>query len=177
MANTILVTGGARSGKSGFAEQLTQGFGGRFGYLATAQSLDSEMDSRICKHQQRRGADWTTIEEPLELGQALTDCDGLYNALLVDCLTLWLTNLLFKYEEQGIDIEKCVNNDVQRLTTVLGSMTTPVIIVSNEVGMGIVPENKLARLFRDIAGHSNQMIAACATNVYTVISGLPLKLK
>jgi adenosylcobinamide kinase/adenosylcobinamide-phosphate guanylyltransferase len=135
------------------------------------------MGQRINKHQQRRGDSWQTVEEPLHLTQALAANDGIFNVILVDCLTLWLSNLLMLYEDLGEETETRIMDDVQRLSTTLRGMTTPVIIVSNEVGMGIVPDNKLARIFRDIAGQANQIIAAAASQVWLVASGIPLKLK
>ncbi len=177
MANIIFVTGGARSGKSTFAEKRAREFGVPLGYLATSQALDSEMDERVRRHRQRRGSEWNTIEEPVYLSQALARCDGQYQAILVDCLTLWLSNLLFKYEDAAEPCEERINEDLQRLKSTLQGMETPVVLVSNEVGMGIVPDNALARLFRDIAGTTNQTLAAAADEVHVVISGIPLKLK
>ncbi|MDD2735652.1 MAG: bifunctional adenosylcobinamide kinase/adenosylcobinamide-phosphate guanylyltransferase [Desulfuromonadaceae bacterium] len=177
MAQTIFITGGARSGKSSFAEKLALDFGEPLGYLATAQMLDDEMNERVRRHQERRGNEWHTIEEPIRLSQALARSDGRYQAILVDCVTLWLSNLLFKYEESGDDCEERIQEDVQRLKSTLHGMVTPVVLVSNEVGQGIVPDNHLARLFRDIAGTANQVLAAAADEVHVVISGIPLKLK
>lgn len=177
MSRIIFITGGARSGKSRFAEQMAANYGTSLCYMATAQSLDDEMGRRISKHQQRRGDHWQTIEEPLHLAQTLTVNDGVFSVILVDCLTLWLSNLLLLNEEQGEEAEERVMDEVQRLATALRGMTTPVIIVSNEVGMGIVPDNKLARMFRDIAGQANQTIAAAASEAWLVVSGIPLKLK
>lgn len=177
MSQTIFITGGARSGKSGFAEQRARQFGTPLGYLATAQTLDDEMDERVRLHRERRGSEWMTVEEPIHLTQALANCDGQYQAILVDCVTLWLSNLLFKYEGAAENIEECIQEDLQRLKSTLQGMVTPVILVSNEVGMGIVPDNALARMFRDIAGAANQMLAATADEVHVVISGIPLKLK
>lgn len=177
MAHTIFITGGARSGKSTFAEKLALEFGAPLGYLATAQALDVEMDERVRRHRERRGGEWNTIEEPIHLSQALARCDGQYNVLLVDCVTLWLSNLLFKYEESGESIEERIHEDLQRLKITLQGMETPVVLVSNEVGMGIVPDNALARMFRDIAGTTNQVLATTAHEVHVVISGIPLKLK
>ena len=176
MGRIVLITGGARSGKSAFAEQLARQSGSKLCYLATAQPLDVEMDERISRHQQRRGDIWQTVEAPLELSRALADNDGRYDAILVDCLTLWLTNLLLD-EEPGKDSEERIAGEVQHLTATLRGMQTPVIIVSNEVGMGIVPENRLARIFRDIAGQANQSVAAAADEAWLVASGIPLKLK
>jgi adenosylcobinamide kinase/adenosylcobinamide-phosphate guanylyltransferase len=174
---TIFITGGARSGKSRFAEQLATSYGTSLCYLATAQSLDEEMGNRINKHRQRRGDAWHTVEESLHLTQALAVNDGIFSVILVDCLTLWLTNLLLLYEDLGEETEKRVMDDVQRLATTLRGMSTPVIIVSNEVGMGIVPDNRLGRVFRDIAGQANQICAAAASEAWLVASGIPLKLK
>lgn len=177
MAKIIFITGGARSGKSIFAEKRAREFGAPLGYLATAQMLDDEMDERVRRHRQRRGSEWSTIEEPIHLSQALARCDGQYQAILVDCLTLWLSNLLFKYEESGEQVEERIEEDLQRLKGTLQGMVTPVVLVSNEVGMGIVPDNALARLFRDIAGMANQTLAGVADEVHAVISGIPLRLK
>lgn len=177
MARTIFITGGARSGKSTFAEKLALEFGAPLGYLATAQTLDAEMDERVRRHRERRGGEWSTIEEPIHLSQALARSDGQYQVILVDCVTLWLSNLLFKYEDAGENIEERIHEDLQRLKSTLQGMVTPVILVSNEVGMGIVPDNALARMFRDIAGTTNQVLATAADDVYAVISGIPLRLK
>lgn len=177
MAQVIFITGGARSGKSCFAEKRAREFGAPLGYLATAQSLDSEMDERIKRHRERRGGEWSTIAEPVYLPQALTRCDGQYQAILVDCLTLWLSNLLLTYEDTTDQIEERIQEDLQLLKSTLQGMVTPVVLVSNEVGMGIVPDNRLARLFRDIAGTANQTLAGAADEVHAVISGIPLRLK
>ncbi len=177
MADIIFITGGARSGKSGFAEKLALAFGEPLGYLATAQTFDEEMNLRVRRHRERRGSEWHLIEEPIHLAQALERCDGKYQAILVDCVTLWLSNLLFIYKDDGRDCEVLIQEDVQGLKNSLHSMVTPVILVSNEVGQGIVPDNHLARLFRDVAGITNQRLAAAADEVHVVISGIPLKLK
>jgi adenosylcobinamide kinase/adenosylcobinamide-phosphate guanylyltransferase len=177
MSQTIFITGGTRSGKSRLAEQMAVNYGAPLCYLATAQSLDDEMGQRIRKHQLRRGAAWHTVEEPLHLTQTLAANDGIFNVILVDCLTLWLSNLLLLYEDLGEETEIRVMDDVQRLAATLRGMTTPVIIVSNEVGMGIVPDHRLGRIFRDIAGQANQIIAAAASEAWLVASGIPLRLK
>lgn len=177
MAQIIFITGGARSGKSAFAEKRARAFGAPLGYLATAQVLDGEMDERVRRHRERRGGEWHTVEEPLHLSQALARCDGQYQAILVDCLTLWLSNLLFMYEDAGEESEERIHDELLRLKSTLHGMVTPVVLVSNEVGMGIVPDNALARMFRDIAGTANQILAAAADEVHAVISGIPLRLK
>ena len=172
MARTIFLTGGARSGKSRLAEELARGYGAPLGYLATGVAGDAEMAERIARHRARRGADWLTIEEPLDLAGAITALDGQVNALLVDCVTLWLTNLLLRHG----DAMK-VLGEVGSLTRVMAGLSIPLILVSNEVGMGIVPDNPLARTFRDLAGEANEMLAGAAEEVYVMFSGLPLKLK
>ncbi len=177
MSRTIFITGGARSGKSVFAEKLALEFKAPLCYLATAQALDGEMTDRIKLHKDRRGEQWQTVEEPLDLSAALSDCDGRHQVILVDCITLWLSNLLFAYENLDGDLEERIMRDVRQLADTLSGMTTTVILVSNEVGMGIVPENRLARLYRDIAGRANQALAAAADEVHVVISGIPLRLK
>ena len=177
MSKTIFITGGARSGKSAFAEKLALEFEAPLCYLATAQALDNEMEERVEQHRARRGNEWHTLEEPLDLSRALPECDSRYQVVLLDCITLWLSNLLFAYEGLEGDVEERIMADVQQLADTLRGMTTPVILVSNEVGMGIVPENALARLYRDIAGKANQLLAATADEVHVVISGIPLRLK
>jgi adenosylcobinamide kinase/adenosylcobinamide-phosphate guanylyltransferase len=177
MSQTIFITGGTRSGKSRYAELLASKYSAPLCYLATAQPLDDEMGLRIRKHRERRGDAWRTIEEPLHLPQTLAVNDGIFNVILVDCLTLWLSNLLLLYEDLGEETETRIMDDVLRLATTLRGMTTPVIIVSNEVGMGIVPDNRLGRIFRDIAGQANQIVAAAASEAWLVASGIPLRLK
>jgi adenosylcobinamide kinase/adenosylcobinamide-phosphate guanylyltransferase len=177
MGRTIYISGGTRSGKSVFAEQRAEEFDPPYGYLATARALDDEMKERVSLHRERRGSQWLTVEEPLLLKQALVTHDGTKGILLVDCVTLWITNLLFHYGEESSNVERLILSDVRSLAEHLGSMQTPVILVSNEVGMGIVPENRLARIFRDIAGQANQILAATADEAWLVVSGLPLKMK
>ena len=172
MSRIILVTGGARSGKSRFAERLALTFGTPLGYLATCESLDTEMDERVERHRKRRGLEWMTIEEPLRLTEMLSANDGRFRAVLVDCVTLWLSNLLLAHEEP-----ERVMATVRELAEAAPKFVTPLIFVTNEVGMGIVPENRLARLFRDLAGETNELLAAAADEVHVVYSGIPLKLK
>ncbi|WP_426439200.1 bifunctional adenosylcobinamide kinase/adenosylcobinamide-phosphate guanylyltransferase [Bradyrhizobium genosp. P] len=164
----ILVTGGARSGKSHRAELRARAFPGQPVYIATAEALDAEMDERIARHRARRGSDWIEREVPLDLVEALSKTDG-GGARLVDCLTLWLSNLLHA--------ERDWSQEVTRLAEALARQRSPVILVTNEVGLGIVPDNALARLFRDAAGLMNQTIAGVADEVEFVVAGLPMKLK
>lgn len=169
----IFIIGGARSGKSQYALTLATSWGGRKAYLATAQPLDQEMLQRIEKHRQMRGEDWTAIEEPLAIRQVLKEISGLYDVVLLDCITLWISNLLTNHEEK----QSVIINEIENLAQSAGKFKGRLIIVSNEVGMGIIPENELARLFRDLAGYANQKIAEVADEVIMMISGIPLKLK
>jgi adenosylcobinamide kinase/adenosylcobinamide-phosphate guanylyltransferase len=164
----ILITGGARSGKSKRAETRVRGFPGQPVYIATAEALDAEMEERIAKHRARRGTDWTEREVPLDLVQALVATDG-SGARLVDCLTLWLSNLMHA--------ERDWDSEIRELAGALPRLKSPVVLVTNEVGLGIVPDNALARSFRDAAGIMNQIIAAVADEVEFVVAGLPMKLK
>ena len=177
MSTTTLITGGASSGKSRFAEQRALSHGAPLCYLATAQALDNEMSDRIARHRARRGDIWQTVEEPLSLPQALARIDGTCKGILVDCITLWLSNLLLSHDPESDETEELILVDVHRLAATLRGMGTPVYLVTNEVGQGIVPEQRLGRRFRDLAGQTNQILAATCDEVYTVISGIPLKLK
>ena len=172
MAKVIFITGGARSGKSRLAEAKAAEFGTPLCYLATGQAGDGEMAERIARHRARRGPEWQTLEEPLHLVEAIRGHDGYFGAMLLDCVTLWLSNLLFHHDDPGRATE-----EVRSLIAAFKGLKTPLVIVSNEVGMGIVPEHPLARTFRDLAGEANELIAAAADEVYVTISGLPLKLK
>jgi adenosylcobinamide kinase/adenosylcobinamide-phosphate guanylyltransferase len=163
-----LVLGGARSGKSRHAEMLIEAHGCGL-YLATAEPGDHEMAARIEAHRARRGAAWTTIEEPLELAAALARHSRADRPILVDCLTLWLSNLMLA----GRDLEAATAGLAACLTGLAG----PVVLVSNEVGLGIVPDNAQARRFRDGAGRLNQAVAAVCQQVVLVAAGLPLVLK
>ncbi|HEX8949500.1 MAG TPA: bifunctional adenosylcobinamide kinase/adenosylcobinamide-phosphate guanylyltransferase [Dissulfurispiraceae bacterium] len=165
----IFVIGGARSGKSGFALSRASAHAGTKAYIATAQAFDDEMRERIEKHRSERGGEWKTFEEPLHLAALVKDAGGAYDVLLIDCLTLWVSNLLLAGKEETAEIES--------LQSSLRGCSSTLYIVSNEVGMGIVPDNPLARKFRDVAGHLNQKLACIADEVYLVAAGVPLKLK
>lgn len=168
LPHLTLVIGGARSGKSGFAERLVRASGLPRHYIATAEAWDDEMAARIARHQADRGADWTTHHAALNPAAVLATLPSGEVALL-DCATLWLTNILLGKH----DIEAASASLLDALTT----SAAPVVVVSNEVGWGIVPENALARAFRDHQGRLNQAIAARADLVVTVMAGLPLALK
>jgi adenosylcobinamide kinase/adenosylcobinamide-phosphate guanylyltransferase len=164
----VLITGGARSGKSRRAEAHVRAFPGRPVYLATAEALDEEMAERIANHRARRGSEWIEREVPLELVQALIETDG-GGARLVDCLTLWLSNLLHSKRDWS--------QAISELADTLSHQRSPVVMVTNEVGLGIVPDNALARAYRDAAGIMNQTMAGVADEVEFVVAGLPMKLK
>jgi adenosylcobinamide kinase/adenosylcobinamide-phosphate guanylyltransferase len=169
LPSTLLVLGGARSGKSSFAEARVRACGLAPVYLATATAGDAEMAERIAHHRARRGADWRVVEEPLDLVEALERSAARDRAVLVDCLTLWLSNLM----HTGRDVER----ETARLVAWLAAAPGPVTLVSNEVGLGLVPETPLGRSFRDAQGRLNQQVAAVATEVVFVAAGLPLWLK
>jgi adenosylcobinamide kinase/adenosylcobinamide-phosphate guanylyltransferase len=167
-----LILGGARSGKSAYAERLaadysTQNRRGAI-YLATAQARDGEMTDRIAQHRARRSTLWETVEAPTDIVTTLTNAPkGV--SVLVDCLTLWLSNLM--------EADRDLAREFEHLTDCLRSAAGPVILVANEVGLGIVPDNPLARAFRDHAGSLNQTVAACADQVLFIAAGLPMRLK
>lgn len=167
------ICGGAKSGKSSYAQTLAEACPGPRLYVATAEALDDEMHSRIARHQELRGPQWQTREEPLDLAAVLEEADGNYGVILVDCLTLWLSNLLTRPPQQQINPAM----EIDRLVTTLNTLKTPLLLVSNEVGGGIVPDNALAREFRDLSGSLNQRLAQLADRVVLVVCGLPLVLK
>ncbi|OGW31909.1 MAG: bifunctional adenosylcobinamide kinase/adenosylcobinamide-phosphate guanylyltransferase [Nitrospirae bacterium GWC2_42_7] len=165
----IFITGGTRSGKSSFALQKAMKLQGKRAYIATAEALDEEMEERIKKHKKDRGNDWDTYEEPLKIPGVLKKIESQYAVIVLDCLTLWLSNLLHSNKNAEEEIESFCNS----LSTIHGSL----FIVSNEVGMGIVPENELARKFRDLAGIINQKVARASDEVFMVVAGIPVKIK
>jgi adenosylcobinamide kinase / adenosylcobinamide-phosphate guanylyltransferase len=162
-----LVIGGARSGKSSYAERQAQESGLRVTYIATCEARDDEMTERIAHHRDRRPAEWRTVEEPLQLAGTLQHEAAADTCVMVDCLTLWLTNVLLDEREE----------EIEKLLSALPALPGRILLVSNEVGWGIVPENALARRFRDEQGRLNQRIAAIAEEVTLVAAGLPLSLK
>lgn len=165
----ILIGGGSRSGKSTEALRLLRKAGPRMGFIATATASDDEMQERIQRHRAERGPDIVTWEEPLALAERISAEDGRYDAIVVDCLTLWLSNLMFG--------EADVNARTEELLRVSLLARTQIIFVTNEVGCGIVPENALARRFRDEAGRLNQQFAERAAEVYWMIFGIGLRIK
>lgn len=174
MSNITFVLGGCRSGKSRYALEAAQSFAaGRRIFIATAVAFDDEMRERVARHRAERGKEWVTIEAPLQLPEAIeTQASQTGNVVLVDCLTFWVNNLLLESAESEEAQMK-----IPQLVEALASARCPVILVSNEVGAGIVPENRLARSFRDLVGNMNQAVAACATEVVWVVAGIPVPVK
>ena len=174
MSRFIVVTGGARSGKSRFAEARVAELApsGPWLYVATAEAGDDEMRDRIARHRQRRGESWRTIEASRDVAGALTREIGATQAVLIDCATLWLSNRLF----DGL-ADDAILAEADAIAAAARAAPVPVVMVTNEVGAGIVPENALARRFRDLAGWTNQRLAAVADEVVLVACGLPLRLR
>ncbi len=166
----ILIGGGSRSGKSSHALTVARGLSGRLAFIATAQAHDEEMRERIGRHRQDRGSEFITFEEPLDVAALLLREAANFDVFVVDCLTLWLSNMLFA-EGRDAGVES------HALLTAAAQSSASVILVTNEVGCGIVPENELARQFRDLAGHLNQDAARAAAEVYWMVFGIALKLK
>jgi adenosyl cobinamide kinase/adenosyl cobinamide phosphate guanylyltransferase len=172
---TIFITGGSRSGKSRHAMELSRAIAGKRVFIATAQGLDAEMEDRIGRHRSEREAtgSWITVEEPLEVAEAIRKhADSA--VIVLDCVTLWVTNLLLSGEPLS---EDDISSRARELSRAAGETVGTVIIVTNETGMGIVPDNELSRRFSDLAGRANQVIAAAADEVIFMVSGYPLCLK
>lgn len=177
-ARVVLVTGGCRSGKSSFAQRYAEERMSRRVYLATCPVFDGEMAERVRRHRsEREGKGWETVEEELELARALAAAPA-EATVLVDCLTLWANNLLHRAESSGRfpDEEEAVVR-ARELAAVCRSRSATTVMVTNEVGLGIVPANPLARRFRDVAGRINQVVAAAADEVYLLVCGLPTRIK
>jgi adenosylcobinamide kinase/adenosylcobinamide-phosphate guanylyltransferase len=172
LKETVFITGGCRSGKSSFALAFADRHFKRKIFLATCQAKDSEMQQRVKEHQKARGPDWQTVEVPTALPEALTSNGSNTEVMVIDCLTLWVSNLL----AQGLSQEEILTH-TDALTASIAHGSSSVVIVSNEVGTGIVPENRLAREFRDIAGLVNQKVAAFADTVVWVVAGIPVAVK
>lgn len=173
MAKKIFfITGGARSGKSAFAEKLANSLSGKRAYLATAQALDAEMVARVEQHRKRRGSAWDTFEEPLAAAELLKKLSSTHDIVLLDCLTLWLSNVMAHTDGDGAVLSR--SDD---LVSAIKDFSGACIVVSNEVGLGIVPDNPLARRFRDLAGLLNQKTAQVADEVYFSAAGIPVRIK
>ena len=182
-STVILCSGGARSGKSEFAEQLALSLKGRKAYIATGQAFDDEMKDRIKKHQLRRGKEWITFEIPLHLHKNWEQIKNVSDVILIDCLTMFTSNHVFAHgdintQEDANRIESIILEELRLLLQAINnSNDKTVIFVTNEIGLGIVPENKLARYFRDITGRVNREVASVANKMYLTISGVTIELK
>ncbi len=195
MGKIVFITGGARSGKSSFAMKEASKIHGKRLYIATAEPLDDEMRERIERHKKERPGGWDTVEEPMNIAEVMRKAPKEYDVIVLDCLTLWMSNILIRIGEgerglkgrihlrgfTGESVRIPQYHEMDRLIDMLKdfkrSFATTLFIVSNEVGMGIVPENKLARTFRDLAGMLNQRVGEIADEVYLVLSGIPVKIK
>ncbi len=175
--STTLVIGGCRSGKSSHALLMADRIGNaRKIFIATCIPRDDEMHQRVSRHQAERGAGWTAVETPIFLSEAIRDISPSADVLLVDCLTLWVSNLMMEHADFGASKELLAAHTF-RLIESLQAAACPVILVTNEVGAGIVPDNPLARAFRDAVGQVNQRIAVCADQVIWIVAGIPVKIK
>ena len=172
MAEITFILGGTRSGKSEYAEKMAIDTSEKVAYFATCISNDEEMDQRILAHKNRRPANWKTIETPYDICSALNQIDTEFKTVLIDCLTIFTSNLLLQELNESEILKK-----IDLMIKTLKEKNFKAIIVSNEVGLGIVPESSLGREFRDIAGKVNQLVAREADNVFFVVSGIPVKIK
>ena len=172
-ARLTFITGPSRSGKTRLALKIALGYPEPRGYLATAQALDGEMALRIRRHQEEREGNFETIEEPLHLTQALTSIEKPFSIVIIDCLTLWLSNLMAKWGED----EGALRRQISQTVDFFKSFAMPTVIISNEVGWGIVPDHPLARNFRDLSGNLSQALAAAADQVILTVAGIPLFIK
>jgi adenosylcobinamide kinase/adenosylcobinamide-phosphate guanylyltransferase len=184
-SSIIFITGGARSGKSSFALKEASGAEGERAYIATAEALDVEMRERILKHREERGAAWETFEEPVRVADTLAEVKRKYSVIVIDCLTVWLSNVMHLREKGAggtVNPDEMIQGLVDELKSFnkqspVTRQSSRLFIVSNEVGMGIVPDNALAREFRDRAGSLHQKIAGLAREVYLVTAGIAVKIK
>lgn len=178
MARITLITGGSRSGKSAFAQKLAEEQSGSRLFVATCPVTDKEMEVRILRHiQDRQKGYWDTVEEPVDLVRQLHDA-GRYDTVLVDCLTLWVNNLMFEASAKGQELyEEQVSEKTKMMIKSAQKHPGEVILVTNEVGLGIVPDNKLARVYRDLIGRCNQCVGLAADRVFLVTCGIPLQIK
>ena len=186
MGKCILITGGARSGKSSFSEELAKTYGDKVLYIATAIPFDEEMKERIKRHKERRPKSWTTIEDYKNISGIINNGKDKYQCILLDCITVMLTNLLLEYFDYNTDsltikdydeVEKYLIGKIHKMTDSIENTNIDTIMVTNEVGWGIVPENLISRAYRDICGRVNQILGRKANEVYLVVSGVPVKVK
>lgn len=185
MSNIILVTGGARSGKSSFAESLCIKQNNKTAYIATSVAFDDEMKNRVKKHQESRPKSWKTYEIYKDIYSIVEELNKNYDTVIMDCVTLMVNNLMFTH---GIEVDEATSEELNELENYIREQITKLleavkktnlyfVIVTNEIGMGIVPENKLSRIYGDFVGRANQLIASYSNEVYFVVSGIPMKVK
>ncbi len=178
----IFITGGIRSGKSTIAEKIASGLGPQVTYIATAQALDKEMGHRIDLHRQRRPGHWTTVEEPVNVTRVITEHGAKCDVIILDCLTMWLSNLLLAGQEKAggktpKELPGRVLEEVRALAEAAKEAAAHVVIVSNEVGMTLVSDNFLGRQYQELVGWANQIVAGLADEAYLVVAGYPVNLK
>lgn len=177
-APLILVTGGARSGKSSYAQQIAESLEKGVLFVATAEALDDEMRLRVQRHRETRPQEWLTREEPLYPSRALHDLPEGISVVILDCLTLLVTNQMLREPDASYErLEKDLIHELERFLEGTRVLNLTTLVVTNEVGMGIVPDNPLARNFRDLAGRANQMVANRSDQVFLMVAGIPLQLK
>ncbi|MCC3864290.1 bifunctional adenosylcobinamide kinase/adenosylcobinamide-phosphate guanylyltransferase [Terrisporobacter petrolearius] len=185
MSNIILVTGGARSGKSSFAESLCIKQNNKTAYIATSVAFDDEMKNRVKKHQENRPRSWKTYEIYKDIYSIVEELNKNHDTVIMDCVTLMVNNLMFTH---GIEVDEATSEELNELENYIREQITKLleavkktnlyfVIVTNEIGMGIVPENKLSRIYGDFVGRANQLIASYSNEVYFVVSGIPMKVK
>ena len=186
MGKLILVTGGARSGKSAYAENLARKAGDNVMYIATSIPIDDEMKERVKKHRARRPKTWDTFEGYMDLKRVYLEKERPFQSILLDCITIMVTNLMFEFggfnvenlDEESINkLEKRILHEITEFLDEANLNKETLILVTNEIGFGIVPDNKLSRIFRDISGRANEYIASRADEVYLIVCGLPIKIK
>jgi adenosylcobinamide kinase/adenosylcobinamide-phosphate guanylyltransferase len=183
MKKTILITGGARSGKSRFAQELARKLGGQVLFVATAEAGDEEMSQRIEEHRQKRPPNWRTLEAGSHLGRRIKQEIGKAQVVIVDCVTLLVSNIFSQHSDQDLErveqsvLEKQVMTEINELVEYMNGIDASFVMVSNEVGLGLVPTSRVGRLYRDLLGKANQMLAQCADEVYFMVAGLPMKTK
>jgi adenosylcobinamide kinase / adenosylcobinamide-phosphate guanylyltransferase len=180
LGNLILITGGVRSGKSGYAQELASKLDNKVLFVATAEALDDEMRLRITEHRKTRPPEWQTLEVTNDIGYQIRNNVSTVNVVIIDCITLLLNNIFSKQSQNDLMptlIETVTNSEISKLINQIQELSATFIIVTNEVGSGIVPDNEIARLYRDLLGKTNQMLAEQAKEVYLMISGIPLKIK
>jgi adenosylcobinamide kinase/adenosylcobinamide-phosphate guanylyltransferase len=171
-----LITGGARAGKSSYAQKLAAASGGRVLFVATGEAKDEDMRLRIEKHKKSRPANWDTLEAPCEVGKAIDERTGEYAVIVIDCITMLVSNVMLGAGDETA-AESEVIKEIDSLINTMQSKSSAFILVSNEVGLGIVPDNEMSRTYRDLLGRANQLLAQCADEVYLLIAGIPLKIK